>query len=70
MGKKIRHKIKVNKSISRRFKMTPSGKVLFRGSHVRHLRRKKSKSQLRRQKLPKELSGSWKRKIKKMLGKG
>lgn len=70
MGKKIRHKIKVNKSIARRFKMTPTGKILFRGSHVRHLRRKKSKSQLRRQKLPKELFGRWKRKIKKMLGKG
>jgi ribosomal protein L35 len=48
--------------------VTKTGKVLRRGSHVRHLRRKKKKSQLRAQKVPKEVQGAWKRKVKKLLG--
>jgi ribosomal protein L35 len=63
-------KMKIKKSIKRRFKVTKTGKVLFRGSHVRHLRRKKSKKQVRAQKVPQELKGAWKRKVKKLLGKG
>lgn len=61
-------KFKIKKSIAKRFKVTKTGKVLFRGSHVRHLRRKKNKGQVRNQKVPKELKGAWKRKVKKMLG--
>ena len=60
-------KKKVRKSVARRFKITKTGKVLFRGSHVRHLRRKKSKSQIRAQKTTKELKGKWKKKIKKLM---
>ena len=61
--------MKIRKSIAKRFKVTKRGKVLFRGSHIRHLRRKKKKGQVRAQKIPKELKGAWKRKIKKLLGK-
>ena len=64
-----KNKLKIKKSISRRFKVTKTGKVLFRGSHVRHLRRKKKKGQVRAQKIPKEMNGKWKRKVKKLLGK-
>jgi large subunit ribosomal protein L35 len=66
MAKK--QKMKTKKSIKRRFKVTKTGKVLRRGSHIRHLKRKKSKSRLRRQKLAKEVKGAWKRKVKKLLG--
>jgi len=62
-------KMKTSKSLSKRFKITKTGKVLFRGSHVRHLRRKKKKSQIRRQKVPQELKGKLKIKVKKILGK-
>lgn len=62
-------KMKIRKSISKRFRITKGGKVLFRGSHVRHLRRKKNKSQIRRQKISHELGGRLKRKVKKFLGK-
>ena len=62
-----KNKQKTKKSISKRFKVTKTGKVLFRGSHVRHLRRKKSKSQIRAQKVTKELTGKWKKKIKKLM---
>lgn len=61
--------MKTRKSVKRRFKITKTGKVLRRGSHIRHLRRKKKKSQVRAQKLPKEVKGAWKRKVKKLLGK-
>jgi large subunit ribosomal protein L35 len=67
--KSPKKKLKIRKSIARRFRVTKKGKVLFRGSHVRHLRRKKKKSQLRAQKIPKELKGKWKKKVKKLLGK-
>lgn len=63
-----KQKMKIRKSVKRRFKITKTGKVLRRGSHIRHLRRKKKKSQIRAQKLPKEVKGAWKRKIKKLLG--
>lgn len=62
-------KLKTRKSIAKRFKITKTGKVLFRGSHVRHLRRKKKKSNLRRQKIPQKLEGRLKGKVKKLLGK-
>ncbi|HUS51935.1 MAG TPA: 50S ribosomal protein L35 [Candidatus Bathyarchaeia archaeon] len=65
-----KRKLKIRKSIKRRFKITKTGKVLRRGSHVGHLRRKKKKGQVRDQKIPKQLKGAWKRKIKKLLGKG
>lgn len=61
-------KMKIRKSIKRRFKITKTGKVLRRGSHVRHLRRKKKKGQLRAQKIPQEMTGVWKKKVKKLLG--
>jgi ribosomal protein L35 len=64
----VAQKMKIRKSIKRRFKITKTGKVLRRGSHVRHLRRKKRKSQVRAQKVPQELNGAWKRKVKKLLG--
>jgi len=63
-----KQKMKIRKSVKRRFKITKTGKVLRRGSHIRHLRRKKKKSQIRSQKLPKEVKGAWKRKVKKLLG--
>ncbi|HUW21766.1 MAG TPA: 50S ribosomal protein L35 [Candidatus Bathyarchaeia archaeon] len=62
-------KFKTKKSISRRFKITKTGKVLRRGSHVRHLCRKKTKGQLRLQKKDKEIKGRLKRGVKKALGK-
>jgi len=64
-----KRKIKINKSLTKRFKISKSGKVLFRGSHIRHLRRKKKKSQIRRQKVPQKIKGKLKNKVKKILGK-
>lgn len=69
MAKNKKQKMKIRKSVARRFRITKTGKVLFRGSHVRHLRRKKRKSRIRAQKIPKELKGKWKKKVKKLLGK-
>jgi large subunit ribosomal protein L35 len=62
-------KQKIKKSVSRRFKVTKTGKVLGRGAFARHLRTKKSKSQIRRLKSTKQITGKTAVKIKKLLGK-
>jgi len=63
----MKQKIKTRKSVAKRFKLTKTGKLMFRGSHIRHLRRKKTKSRLRKQKVMKELTGKKALKIKKLL---
>ena len=61
-------KIKIRKSVSKRFKITKSGKVLRRSQNMRHIRRKKSKKQIRKYRQPQEVTGTMAKKIKKMLG--
>lgn len=63
----LRHKIK--KSVSSRFTITKNGKVLRESSFDRHLRRKKSKKQLRRLKGKKLVTGRLATRVKKLLGK-
>ena len=67
--KKVSKKFKIRKSVSNRFQVTKTGKVLKMPSFNRHLRRKKTKRQLRRLKNKKLLSGRWSTKVKKLLGK-
>ena len=64
-----KRKQKVRKSVIRRFKITKKGKVLFRGSHVKHIRRKKRKGQVRAQKVLQKMTGAWEKKIKKLAGR-
>jgi ribosomal protein L35 len=66
--KKQSKKLKVRKSISNRFEVTKTGKVLRMSSFNRHLRRKKSKKQLRRLKGKQLVLGPFAIKIKKLLG--
>lgn len=63
----LKHKIK--KSVRNRFQITKNGKVLREASFDRHLRRKKSKKQLRRLKGKKLVTGRIATKVKKLLGK-
>jgi ribosomal protein L35 len=63
----LKHKVK--KSVSSRFTVTKNGKVMRESSFDRHLRRKKSKKQLRRLKGKKVVTGRLAMKIKKLLGK-
>lgn len=67
MGKK--NKMKIKKSIRKRFKVTKRGKVLRGRQYGRHLKINKSKSRKRRHKEPKVMTGKIAKKIKKMLGK-
>lgn len=62
-------KLKIRKSIARRFKITRTGKVLRRSSFSRHLRRKKKKQAIRRLKVAKTLEGKVAVKVKKALAK-
>jgi ribosomal protein L35 len=68
--KKKDKKFKVKKSVRNRFKITKTGKVMHLPSFGRHLRRKKSRKQIRRLKRTKEIKGAFSKKIKKLLGKG
>ena len=61
-------KQKTRKSVQKRFKITKTGKVMRRGACGRHLNAKKSKKRLRRQKVPKQITGRIAIKIKKVLG--
>ena len=67
--KKQSKKLKVKKSVSNRFEVTKTGKVLRMSSFNRHLRRKKSKKQLRRLKGKQVVPNVLAIKIKKLLGK-
>lgn len=62
-------KQKTRKSAVARFKITKTGKLLHRSLQLRHLRSKKSKRRIRRLKMMKEIYGTFKSKLLKMLGK-
>lgn len=61
-------KKKIKKSVSKRFKVTKNGKVLFSHQNRGHLKRKKTRNTVRRQKEPGLLKGAFAKKIKQMLG--
>lgn len=65
MAKKIKHKTR--KIVAKRFKITATGKVMRRTPNMRHLRRKKSKKQIRRYRKYIEVKGVMAKKIKAML---
>ena len=62
-------KHKTRKSVSKRFKLTKTGKVFHRAQMGRHLKRKKTKSQKRSVRILREVKGKRKSKVKKMLGR-
>lgn len=59
--------LKTNKSVKKRFKITKSGKVLFRPAGIGHFQAKKSGNQKRRNKGYTELKGSLAKQVKTML---
>ena len=61
-------KKKIRDSVSKRFKVTKNGKVLFGHQYGSHKKLNKSKSRIRRQKEPGQLTGEFAKKIKLMLG--
>lgn len=61
-------KLKIKKSVTKRFKITKKGKVLHGSQFTGHLMRKKSKRRQRRQTEPGQLTGKFAQRIKKMLG--
>ena len=61
-------KKKIRSSITKRFKVTKTGKVMFAHQYAGHLKIHKSKRRLRRQHEPGVLAPMFAKKIKKMLG--
>lgn len=64
--KKTKHKVR--DSVAKRFKVTKTGKVMFEHQYGSHKKLNKSKSRIRRQKEPGELTGEFAKKVKRMLG--
>jgi len=64
-----KNKMKTKKSVSNRFRVTKTGKVIRGSQGLSHLRSKNSKRKLRRMKEPKQLTGRFAKKVKQMLGK-
>lgn len=60
-------KLKIKNSVKKRFKVTKKGKVLFDHQFHSHKRGKKSKRRLRRQKEIGILTGTFSKKIKRLL---
>jgi large subunit ribosomal protein L35 len=61
-------KIKVKRSVSRRFKVTKTGKIVFGHQYAGHHKTSKSGSRKRRLKKPGVLSENFAKKVRKMLG--
>lgn len=62
-------KFKIKSSVASRFEVTKNGVVLRESSFHRHLRRKKSKKQLRRLKGKHAVQKTFAKKILRLLGK-
>jgi ribosomal protein L35 len=62
------NKKKIKKSVSKRFEVTKTGKVLFAHQYAGHKKLNKSKSRIRRGKEIGILGGRFAKKVKKMLG--
>jgi large subunit ribosomal protein L35 len=62
-------KLKVRKSVAKRFKITKTGKVIRRSGQIRHLSHNRSQRNRRRGRVPKIVTKTMAKKIKKMLGR-
>lgn len=61
-------KKKIKKSVTKRFKVTKTGKVMFEHQYNSHNKTKKSNRTIRRHKEPGQLTGLFAKKIKQMMG--
>jgi len=61
-------KKKIKSSVSKRFKITKTGKVIFSHQNKQHLKINKSRRKLRRLKEPGVLKGRFAKKIKQLMG--
>lgn len=61
-------KKKIRSSITKRFKVTKTGKVMYAHQYGSHKKLHKSKSRIRRIKEPAQLTGKFAKNIKKLLG--
>jgi large subunit ribosomal protein L35 len=60
-------KQKTHKGASKRFKISKTGKLLHRSHSLRHLRSVKGKKRIRSLKVMKRVTGTFEKKIKKLL---
>lgn len=60
-------KIKTKKVVAKRFKITKKGKIIGRRQMSRHLKIKKTKARIRRQKEPKAIKQQLAKKIARLI---
>lgn len=63
----MKTKLKTRKSAVKRFKITKTGKIMRRRQYAGHLKAKKRKTRLYRQKEPARVSKADEKKIRRML---
>ncbi len=63
----MKNKHKIKRSVSRRFKVTKTGKVMFSHQNSGHLKTNKSNRAIRRGKVEGNLSKPFAKKVKQML---
>lgn len=61
-------KIKTKKSVTRRFKITKTGKILRKSGFSSHLNVKRSSKKRRKARRPVEVTGFYAKKLRKALG--
>ena len=64
------NKLKTRKAVSKRFKVTATGKVMHGGMGLNHLMRKKTKGAKRKLRKGSVLSAHQTKRIRQMLGEG
>jgi large subunit ribosomal protein L35 len=64
----MKTKMKIKKSVAKRFRVTKRGKVMFEHQYGSHKKLHKSKSRIRRQLEPGQLKGAFGKKVRQMLG--
>lgn len=62
-------KLKTSKAVTKRFKLTKTGKVMHAHQYTSHNKLHKSKRRQRRQNEPGQLTGAFAKRIKRILGK-
>ena len=61
------NKVKTRKAASKRFRVSATGKVLHGHQMRRHLRRRKSDSNMRRKSIPGQATGEFAKKLRAMI---
>lgn len=64
----VTRKLKTKSSLKARFKVTKTGKIMRRAQNMRHLRRKKRKSTIHAYRVPRQITGKFATRLRRVMG--